>query len=185
MRNELPSSEPGKRLRDYAVAIYRQENVSSACLQLQESAHVDLNLLLFAAWATSTGYAVSPSDIQAARALVGSWHSEIVKPLRAVRRRLKHGPSPAPSEETGVLRQKLQSLEIAMELIELDELETFATRLKTSSRNARQRSQIISDALELVVTASAGRKLRADEANAIQQIADICETYGKEERTEP
>lgn len=185
MRNEPLPSGPGKRLRDYAVAIYHHEGVSSACLQLQESAQVDVNLLLFVVWTTSTGYSVSLSDIQAARTLVGPWHSEIVKPLRAVRQRLKQGPSPAPSEETSVLRQKLQSLEIAMELIELDELEAFAARLTTSAQKAHPRSQVISDALELVVAASAGRELHADEANAIRKIADICEAYGKEERTEP
>ncbi len=185
MRNAPPPSGPGKRLRDYAVAIYHYEGVSSACLHLQESAQVDVNLLLFIAWTTSIGHSVSLSDIQAARALVGPWHSEIVKPLRAVRQRLKHGPSPAPSEETNVLRQKLQSLEIAMELIELDELETFAARLTTSTQKAGPRSQVVSDALELVVAASVDRELHVDEIRAIRQIADICEAYGKEERIEP
>lgn len=165
------------------MAIYHHEGVSSACLQLQGSAQVDVNLLLFVAWTTSTGHSVSLSDIQAARALVDPWHSEIVKPLRAVRQRLKHGPSPAPSEETIVLRQKLQSLETAMELIELDELETFATRLTTSVQRPGPRLQVISDALELVVATSAGRQLHADEANATRQIAVICEAYGKEKRT--
>jgi hypothetical protein len=82
-----------------------------------------------------------------------------------------------------VLRQKLQSLETAMELIELDELETFATRLTTSVQRPGPRLQVISDALELVVATSAGRQLHADEANATRQIAVICEAYGKEKRT--
>jgi hypothetical protein len=61
----------------------------------------------------------------AAVGTVGAWHGEVVEPLRAVRRRLKHGPAPAPDRTTDKLRARLQAIEIEAERIELETLAGF------------------------------------------------------------
>lgn len=173
--NERPQAL--QKLRDYAVAIYGRTGVSSSCLHLQDNAQVDVNVLLFAAWAASHGLALAGSDIQAAKSSIDLWHTEIVRPLRVVRKRLKQGPAPAPSDSTSELRKKIQSVEIAAELIELDELEAFSRRLKVRPTEPRDRLDTIVEAVSLVVAEAAGRQLRPDETAAIVQIAESCSAY--------
>lgn len=175
MSNGPRETTTRERLRDYAVAIYGREGVSSACLYLQNSAKVDVNVLLFAAWVASKGVAISHSDIKVAGAVVGPWHADVVKSLRSVRQRLKQGPPPAPSKQTSQLRKQLQTLEIAAELIELDELESFAGQLKSRPILSARRLDAIIKALEFVVAESAGRRLTSDETAAVLQIAKSCE----------
>jgi uncharacterized protein (TIGR02444 family) len=107
----------------FALAVYRKPGVSDACLLLQDRYGCNVTLLLFAAWAGAEhGVALSADEMAAAGAMVGAWHGEVVEPLRAVRRRLKHGPPPAPDAATGQLRARLQAIEIEAERIELETL---------------------------------------------------------------
>jgi hypothetical protein len=57
---------------------------------------------------------------------VQSWRDEIVRPLRAIRRRLKAGPPPAPNEVTDELRARIKASELESERVELMQLEAFA-----------------------------------------------------------
>lgn len=94
-----------------------------ACLHLQDRHDLDVNLVLFAAFVgAERRERLTPSNLAAARELVDTWHREVVRPLRAVRKRLKTGPSPAPNDTTARLRREIQRVEIEAELIELDEL---------------------------------------------------------------
>ena len=97
--------------------------MSDACLHLQSRHDLDVNLVLFAAFVGAERREIlTPSNLEAARALVETWHREVIRPLRAVRKRLKTGPSPAPNDSTARLRRKVQQVEIEAELIELNEL---------------------------------------------------------------
>lgn len=94
-----------------------------ACLHLQSRHDLNVNLVLFAAFVgAERGEMLTASNLEAARALVDTWHREVVRPLRAIRKRLKTGPAPAPNEITAALRRGIQRVEIEAELIELDEL---------------------------------------------------------------
>jgi uncharacterized protein (TIGR02444 family) len=104
--------------------------VSTACLALQQAVGADVNLLLFAAWiGASRGVALAPEQGRRATAWVAAWHDEIVRPLRAVRVRLKSGPSPAPFA-TESLRVQVKAVELASERIELELLEANASAWK-------------------------------------------------------
>lgn len=97
-----------------------------ACLHLQNQHDLDVNLVLFAAFVgAERSQRLTSTNLEAARDRVDTWHREVVRPLRAVRQRLKTGPTPAPGETTAHLRRKLQQIEIEAELIELDELGSF------------------------------------------------------------
>ena len=111
------------RFKQFALELYGSEGVAAACLHLQNRHVLDVNLVLFAAFiGARRRQTLTTSWLDAARSRVDAWHREVVRPLRAVRQRLKTGPAPAPDELTTRLRGKLQQVEIDAELIELDQL---------------------------------------------------------------
>jgi uncharacterized protein (TIGR02444 family) len=115
--------DKGEALWRFALAVYQKPGVSDACLLLQDRYGCNVTLLLFAAWAgAEQGVVLRADEMAAALGTVGAWHGEVVEPLRAVRRRLKHGPAPAPNAVTGKLRARLQAIEIEAERIELETL---------------------------------------------------------------
>lgn len=156
-------------LKDFALALYARESVPAACLALQESAGIDVNILLFAAWRGAMRQQVGAADIAAARARVAEWHNEVVKALRSVRRRLKTGPSPAPDDRTAKLRGEVQAAEIAAEIIELEELGAIAEG-PPGSIEADAATLAIAAMAEVVI-AFAGRAPTPEEAAAVHAIA--------------
>ncbi len=122
----MPDPDKGDALWQFALTVYQKPGVSDACLLLQDRYGCNVTLLLFAAWAgAEQGVVLTADEMAAAVGTVGAWHGEVVEPLRAVRRRLKHGPAPAPDKATGKLRARLQAIEIEAERIELETLAGF------------------------------------------------------------
>ncbi len=164
MADETPT------LKDFALALYGRDGVPPACLALQESAGIDVNILLFAAWRGAIlRREISAAEIATARARVAAWHSEVVKALRAVRRRLKTGPSPAPDARTAKLRADVQAAEIAAEIIELEELGTLTDGPPAPA--GVDAAVLACAAMGQVVEAFAGRPLTPDEEAAVRAIA--------------
>lgn len=111
-------------LWDFALKLYGAPDVGDACLVLQDESGVDVPVLLFSAWLSSNGVALTAAEIARVDDLVRDWHNEVVRPLRAIRRRLKTGPLPAPTKETETLRNGVKGVELSSEKIELAVLET-------------------------------------------------------------
>lgn len=117
-------------LRQFALAVYGAEGVPPACLALQDRLELDVNMLLFSAYVGAVrGQTLTTELVNTARALVDPWHTEVVRPLRAVRRRLKTGPAPAPDPGTDGLRRDISKAELDAEMIELEQLEGWANDL--------------------------------------------------------
>lgn len=164
----MPDDTP--TLKDFALALYAREGVPPACLVLQESTGLDVNILLFAAWrGAALRQQVSDADIAAAKALVGEWHMDVVRSLRGVRRRLKAGPRPAPDERTARLRARVQEIEIAAEIIELEELGTLRDGVPVEA--GADAAGLTLAGMARVVEAAAGRPLTAEEEAAVRRIA--------------
>ncbi|MFG1420601.1 TIGR02444 family protein [Roseixanthobacter liquoris] len=163
-------------LKAFALDLYGRPGVAAACLRLQEKTALNVNLLLFAAWfGACLRRELSPETAAAAQERVGAWHREIVVPLRAVRRRMKTGPSPAPSGTTGALRGTLQGVEIEAELIELEELDAFARALAAAPSPAAPEPLARAAMLE-VVTLTTGRGADGQERSDIAAILSACFT---------
>lgn len=73
---------------DYSLSLYGHPDVEDVCLSLQRRRGLDINLLLFACWLASRGIELDHQAFAQAQDAVSAWQTEVVRPLRAVRRRL-------------------------------------------------------------------------------------------------
>jgi uncharacterized protein (TIGR02444 family) len=104
----------------FVLPFYGREGVSPACLTLQDKIGVDVNIMLFAAFAqVERGITLDAQDLATADQLVQGWRTEVIQPLRRVRNRMKAGPSPAPSPATEGLRNRIKAAELEGEQVAL------------------------------------------------------------------
>ncbi|MBP7336607.1 TIGR02444 family protein [Niveispirillum sp.] len=118
-------------LWSFSLALYAAPGVAEACLTAQDRQGADVNLLLWAAWLAVQGHDLRPDELAAARAATAPWRDEIVRPLRAVRRRLKTGPFPAPDAMTESLRNQVKMAELAAEQVQQSLLQTLPAARRT------------------------------------------------------
>jgi len=105
---------------DFAVGLYQKPGVSEACLTLQDALGVDVCLLLFALFAASEhDVQLDRVSLQELDRVVAEWRDQVVRPLRAIRRRLKGDPPPQAASDVHALREQIKKSEIEAEQIEL------------------------------------------------------------------
>jgi uncharacterized protein (TIGR02444 family) len=102
-------------LWNFTLAVYPEPGVSDECIALQDRYALDVDVLLFCAYAGGIGVTLTADDIAHASAAVAGWHCEIVRPLRAVRRALK----PIEADAAQALRASVKKDELTAEQIEL------------------------------------------------------------------
>ena len=103
---------------DFALRLYGRDGVAPACLVLQDEAGVDVIVLMMALFAASRGAAAGTvADVAALDAQVRGWRDDVVRPLRAVRRRMKEMRPGGPHIEA--LRNRIKADELQAEKIEL------------------------------------------------------------------
>lgn len=106
----------------FSLKVYGGDGVADECLDLQERLKLDVNLLLFAAFAGAVeGVQLDPPDIAGANAAIAGWHDEIVRSLRAARRALKPAGSDTGNPLRGpsaALRAQVKAAELEAEKIE-------------------------------------------------------------------
>jgi uncharacterized protein (TIGR02444 family) len=74
----------------FSLEVYAAPGVEAECLALQANHDVDVNLLLFGAWAgAERRWRLAPADADRLRGAVGEWQEAVVKPLRSARRAIK------------------------------------------------------------------------------------------------
>ncbi len=114
---------PADPFWDYAVELYRRPGVEAACLELQRRHGLDVNQVLLCCWQARRGGRLDRALLARAGEVVASWQAEVVRPLRAVRRRLKArlaDPEPGSVVElwpglASAIREEVLALEIAGE----------------------------------------------------------------------
>ena len=155
----------------FALDVYGADGVSAAALSLQDRCGVNVNVLLFAAYVgVVLRSRFTLDDAAAAAARTGPWHREVVGPLRALRTRLKEGPAPALAQETAALRDRIKSIELDAEMIELDELAALASDLHSPGLTGDAASRA-TEAMEEVLRHTAEREPDGAEHDAVAVIA--------------
>ncbi|HQT64812.1 MAG: TIGR02444 family protein [Acidocella sp. 20-57-95] len=112
---------------DYVLRYYAVEGVSKACLALQETYNLDVDLVLFAIWLGAVRQIVlSDENLTSADALVTTWRDQIIRPLRVIRRRLKATGYPFTHTDIEKLYRDVLGAEIFGEKIEIAVLEAHS-----------------------------------------------------------
>lgn len=115
----LPTRLPDHPFWDFSLEIYGRKGVGAACLGLQDEIGVDVNMLLFCCWTAVAGAVRLGDDrIRQALAAIEPWQTGAVRPLRALRRRLKQGFDGVAEERSQALRRAIQAIEIDAEHLE-------------------------------------------------------------------
>lgn len=119
----------------FVTTTYRNPGVEGACLHLQDRRGADVTAVFFLLWAgTVCGRRYDRAEAEAVVAAAAPWQAEVVGALRTVRRRLKAGPHPAPSEATNAFRARLAALEQDAERLILEHLAADAGLVPTGDR---------------------------------------------------
>lgn len=104
----------------WSVEVYARPCVAAACLALQDRHGIDVNLLLLGLWLAVRGETVLPETATELASYAEAWQREVVRPLRGVRRALKHRQD---APVLVALRRKVAAVELEAERLEQFELE--------------------------------------------------------------
>lgn len=113
------SRDQGNAFWDFSLRVYRQPGVAPACLRLQDEYDADVNLLLYFCWLA--GRRAAPLDTAEVEAIVratADWRDGVVRPLRAVRRRLKEAFDAVPAALSDSLRSEIKRVELESEQLQ-------------------------------------------------------------------
>ena len=135
-------------LWSFSLAFYARPSVALACLQCQDQAGADVNLVLFLLWQHAAGF--SAEEVAAIDREVRVWREQAVQPLRAVRRYLK-------GKDAETFRNAVKAVELEAERLEQNSLSRHAR----PDRNGTARANL--EAYETVL----GRKLPPDAVSAL------------------
>ena len=97
--------------------------VAAACLELQDGAGVDVNVLFYLLFLAQHCRQLDRSDVTRIDATVKAWREQVVRPLRTLRRELKNGIAPIDVDAAAALRSDVKRIELDAERIEQHTLE--------------------------------------------------------------
>lgn len=136
----------------FSLAFYGDEAVAGACLQLQDEAGADVNVVLLLLWRASQRRRLSQAQVAAVDEAVSGWRAEVVAPLRGVRRWLKGHTGPVPAAEAEALRGEIKRIELEGERLQQAAMTALADRLAagTPAASPRQAAEASLAAYEAV-----------------------------------
>ena len=109
----------------FSLKFYRQPAVSDACIVLQDSYGVDVNLLLFLLWLASDDRRLSAEEIKMLDDNVRDWRNLTIIPIRDVRRKLKGAPTLVEADTQEAFRSKVKGVELEAERLQQEALYAF------------------------------------------------------------
>ncbi len=140
---------PPSQFWDYAVKLYSNGSVSEACLGLQDRRGIDVNMLLFCVWVAASGRGqLSESEMAAGIEAGQVWQSEVVAPLRHVRRYLKGPITPADGRLGAELARVITESELYAEHMEVQILSEIVTRPAVGSFDNQERGREAAENLQ-------------------------------------
>ncbi|MCG8492064.1 MAG: TIGR02444 family protein [Sneathiellales bacterium] len=125
---------PPCALWEYSVKLYSNEEVSKACLSLQDRQSLDVNIVLFCVWVAASGHGeFEGSELSSALHISKNWQDGSVKPLRDVRRFLKSSFEPIDARMAADLKRVISESELFAEKLEILALDRLIDRPATGS----------------------------------------------------
>jgi uncharacterized protein (TIGR02444 family) len=141
--NESGTARKDSSFWRFSLRFYGLPEVAHACLALQDEAGVDVNLLLYLLFLAESRRTLSRDEIASLDHAIAPWRDEVVKPLRALRRRLKSGVADIPHDTGETFRNLVKRIELEAERIEQQRLEQFGLQAtEAPSREAAARANM-------------------------------------------
>jgi uncharacterized protein (TIGR02444 family) len=164
----------------FALGFYARPGVADALLQLQDRLGADVCLVLFALYAArELGTVLDAPELEHLDAAVAAWRAEVVLPLRAVRRRMRSGPEPAPSAASEPLRGQIKAAEICAEQIELAVLARCLPAHRRACKRAPVEARALLDALAAFYIARCGNSALRDAPEIRAAFATLAGTFSR------
>jgi uncharacterized protein (TIGR02444 family) len=119
----MPARSGASRFWRFSLRLYRIPEIASACLELQDRAGADVNIVLYLMFLAKEARLVGRVEVEQCDAILAPWRKEVVQPLRMVRRKMKEtvgvfAPATTAGLRDGVKRIELQSERLAQEALE-------------------------------------------------------------------
>jgi len=102
----------------FSLRTFADPSVAHACLDLQDTLGIDVNVLLFMLWCAHCGRRLSACDVENIVNLVTRWQADVVSPLRLVRNALKRPTANWLSMQTQGLRESVKAAELEAERLQ-------------------------------------------------------------------
>jgi uncharacterized protein (TIGR02444 family) len=106
----------------FSLTLYARDGVAPACLRLQDSHELDVNIILYCCWAAECGVVLDAAAITGIVDGTSAWRRQVIQPLRAVRRALRGGLAPVAVHTGEILRDDVKRLELQAERLLQDAL---------------------------------------------------------------
>ncbi len=110
----------------FSIKFYGVPGVAQACIELQDKANVDVNVLFFLLWNATQGRAFNAADVTEIERAIGPWRDMAVVPVRNVRRALKTPPDVMPPAAAESLRSRIKAVELEAERLQQEALYQLA-----------------------------------------------------------
>ena len=102
----------------FSIEFYAVPGVAQACIELQDQAKVDVNILFFLLWNATQGRTYKKADVAEVERLIGAWRDMAVVPIRNVRRALKIPPAVMTPEAAEGFRTRIKAVELEAERLQ-------------------------------------------------------------------
>lgn len=102
----------------FSIKFYAVPGVAPACIELQDKAKVDVNVLFFLLWNATERRALNPAEVAEIERVIGPWREMAVIPIRNVRRALKTPPAAFTPETAEGFRTRIKAVELEAERLQ-------------------------------------------------------------------
>lgn len=117
-------------LWEFALRFYSDPDVQSACLALQDEHGADVSVVICLLWRAARGESLDLDEITRLDGCVSRWRSEVVVPIRHIRRHLKQQALLPDRNEQEAFRNRIKAVELEAEKTELQWLQNASGDLE-------------------------------------------------------
>ena len=110
----------------FSVKFYAVPGVAAACIELQDRAKVDVNLLFFLLWNATRSRTLGQAEVAELDRMIGAWRNATVIPLREVRRALKSPPPVMAPDAAEGFRTRIKAVELEAERLQQEAMYDLA-----------------------------------------------------------
>lgn len=130
---ETNSSAQPSPFWTFSLGFYRQPGVAEACLELQDRCGVDVNVVLFLLWTATLKRHLQTAEVRTLADKVRAWQTEVVVPIRNLRRLLKGAPPLLGKRAAELFRTKIKAVELESERLQQEAMFALAPTLRSEA----------------------------------------------------